>query len=67
MSDHFLKYSVLASYLRTRLDDRELIDALRLHFPPYNQMFLASASLSRLQQATDLLKELEMIEGNDER
>jgi hypothetical protein len=66
MPDDRLKYDVLASHLDTKLDAHELIDALRLHYPTYIQMSLASASLTRLQDVVDLLKDLEMIKGNDD-
>jgi hypothetical protein len=65
MSDHFLKYAVLAGYLQPRLNDIDLIDALRFHFPIYVQNSFAAAQLTCIQDALDLLKRLEAIEAHE--
>jgi hypothetical protein len=62
MSEHFLKYAVLASYLERKMTDVKLIDALRFHFPIYVQNSFAAAQLTCVQDALDLLKRLEAIE-----
>jgi hypothetical protein len=61
MSDYFLEQAVLSSYLEPRMSDMELIDAMKFHFPIYVQNAFASAQLSTVQDAIDLLKRLEMI------
>jgi hypothetical protein len=49
MSEHFLKYAVLASYLQPRLSDIELIEALKFLFPIYVQNSFAAAQLTSVQ------------------
>lgn len=65
MSDHFLKYAVLAGYLQPRLNDIDLIDALGFHFPIYVQNSFAAAHLTCIQDALDLLKRLEAIDAHE--
>jgi hypothetical protein len=43
MSEYFLKFVVLASYLDTRINDEELIDAMKFHYPVYVQNSFAVA------------------------
>jgi hypothetical protein len=66
MSEHFLKYAVLASYLVPKMTDVELMDALKFHFPIYVQNSFAAAQLTGVQDALDLLKRLEGIEIREE-
>jgi hypothetical protein len=58
MSDHFIKYAVLASYLEPKLGDGEMIDALRSHFHIYAQRAMLGAKISSIQEAIDFLKRL---------
>ncbi|KDR23990.1 hypothetical protein L798_07929 [Zootermopsis nevadensis] len=62
MSEHFLKYAVLASYLEPKMPDVELIDAVKFHFPIYVQNSFAAAQLTCIQDTLDLQKHLEGIE-----
>jgi hypothetical protein len=62
MSDHFLKYAVLASFLEPRLPDMELIEALKFHFPIFVQNSFAAAHLTSVQDALGLLKRLQAID-----
>jgi hypothetical protein len=62
MSQHFLRYAVLASYLEPKMPDVELIDALKFHFSIYVQNAFAASPLNYIQDALDLLKRLEVIE-----
>jgi len=61
MSEHFLKYAVLASYLEPKMSDVEFMDAIKFHYPTYVQNSLATAQLTSIQDGLDLLKRLEGI------
>jgi hypothetical protein len=63
MSNHFLDYAVLSTYLEPKMADRELIDALKFHFDLPVQRSFATAQLTSIQDAVDLLKRLEMVES----
>jgi hypothetical protein len=65
MSEHFLKYAVLASYLEPKMPNVELIDAVKFHFPVYVQNSFAAAQLTCVQDALDLLKRLEGIDTRE--
>jgi hypothetical protein len=65
LSGHFLKYAVLASYLRAEMSDVELINALMGHFALHIQRSFASVQITSVQDATSFLRRLESIEGNE--
>ncbi|PNF20254.1 hypothetical protein B7P43_G15482 [Cryptotermes secundus] len=65
LSGHFLKYAVLASYLRPKMSDVELINALMSHFALHIQRSFASVQVTSIQDAVNFLQRLESIEGND--
>jgi hypothetical protein len=55
----------MSFYLEPKMSDIELIDALKFHFPIYVQNAFASAQLSTVQNAIDLLKRLEIIGSSE--
>jgi hypothetical protein len=63
MSNHFREYTVLATYLEPKMADREQIDALKFHFDLPVQRSFATAQLTSIQDAVDLIKRLEMVES----
>jgi hypothetical protein len=65
LSEHFLKYAVLASYLQPKLSDVELINALMGHFALHIQRSFTSVQITSIQDAINFLQRLESIEGND--
>jgi hypothetical protein len=65
LSGHFLKYAVLASYLRPKMADVELINALMSHFSLHIQRSYASVQINSIQDAINFLQRLESIERND--
>jgi hypothetical protein len=64
-SAHFLKYAVLASHLRPKMADSELISALFAHFPTFIQRSCATVRIDSIQDAVEFLQRLEAIEGNE--
>jgi hypothetical protein len=65
MSAHFLKHATLTAYLEPRLPDREIIQAIQNHFPINVQRIMISAQLTTTEEALDLLKKIEVMEGNE--
>jgi hypothetical protein len=65
MFSHFIKYALLPSYLKSKLEDGDPIDALLTHFPIRVQRATLGANINIIQEALDFLKRLEMAEGND--
>jgi hypothetical protein len=64
LSNYFLKYATMASYLEPRPTDVEVIEAIRHHFPVMVQRAMIGTQLSTVGEALDLLKRVEMMEGN---
>jgi hypothetical protein len=62
-SGHFLKYTVLASYLGLKMSDVELINALMGHFALHIQRSFASILVTSIQDAINFLQRLQSIEG----
>jgi hypothetical protein len=54
----------MASYLESRPTDMEVIEAVRRHFPVMVQRAVIGTQLSMVQETLDLLKRLEMMEGD---
>jgi hypothetical protein len=63
LSDHFLKYATMASYLEPRPSDTEIIEAIRYHFPIHVQRTMLGTQLRSIGEALDLLKRVELMEG----
>jgi hypothetical protein len=62
LSAHFLKYATMASYLEPKLNDSEVIEALRCHYPPEIQKLLVSTKLNTVAEVLEVLKRLELME-----
>jgi hypothetical protein len=65
LSSYFLKYATMASYLEPRPSDGEIIKALRNHFTLTVQRAMVCTQLSTVGEALDLLKIIEMMEGDE--
>jgi hypothetical protein len=64
-SGHFLKYATLASHLELKPSDTEVIEAIRYHFPINVQRIMLGTQLQTIGDALNLLKRVELMEGND--
>ncbi|PNF35692.1 hypothetical protein B7P43_G17395 [Cryptotermes secundus] len=64
LSSHFLKYATMASYLEPRPSDTEVTEAVTHHFPVMVQRAMIGSHLSTVGEALDLLKRVEMMEGD---
>jgi hypothetical protein len=65
MSEHFIQYAFLASYLEPKLPPEEIIDAVRLHFPAYIQRAMIGVQINTTQEAIHFFRRLEMLEVNE--
>jgi hypothetical protein len=54
----------MASYLEPRPTDVEVIEAIRHHFPVMVQRAMIGTQLGTVGEALDLLKRVEMMEGD---
>jgi hypothetical protein len=64
LSEHFLRYAVMAAHLQPRLSELDLINAIGNHFPTYIQRALLSANLGSTQQTLNFLRRMEGIDGS---
>jgi hypothetical protein len=60
-----MKYVVLATYLKPKVSDVELTDALKFRYPIFLQNGFAAAQLTCIRDALDILKRLEAIESRE--
>jgi hypothetical protein len=66
LSAYFLRQATTASYLAPKLSPVEIIQLLRTHYPIHIQRVLLSNQLSTIEQALDLLKQIEVMEMKSE-
>jgi hypothetical protein len=66
LSAYFLRQATTASYLEPKLNPVEIIQLLRTHYPVHIQRVMLSNQLSTIEQALDLLKQIEMMEVKSE-
>jgi hypothetical protein len=67
MFAHFLRYSSVAANLSPRLSEVDIVEAITVHFAPYNQRTLSSANVRAIRNALGLLNILDSMEANDSR
>jgi hypothetical protein len=61
LSAHILKYATMASYLEPKINDSEIIEALRRHYPQDIQKLLVSTKLNTVAEVLEVLKRLELM------
>jgi hypothetical protein len=64
LSIYFIKYATMASYLKPRPTDVEVTEAIRHHFPVMVQRAMIDTQLSTVGETLQLLKRVEMMEGD---
>ena len=65
LSAHFLKYATMASYLDPRPSDRDLIEAIKSHFPISVQRAMLTSQLCTVEETLELLKRIEIMEASE--
>jgi hypothetical protein len=65
LSAYFLQQATTASYLEPKLSDREIVEAVRFHYPIQVQRAMLSNQLTSIGEALDLLKRVEVMEANE--
>ncbi|KDR13327.1 hypothetical protein L798_12952 [Zootermopsis nevadensis] len=66
MSDHFLKYAVLARHLQPPMEDQEIIFALKAHYPISVQRIWLAKQHKNVEEVVSFLRQMDEIEAKEQ-